>query len=64
MHSYKWTDYCELDSGAKNSFFDISSSSGPQATMHEFSGPHNLPLRALIDKDIVDIIIVDIMFHP
>ena len=28
------------------------------------SGPHSLPLRALINKDIVDIIIGDIMFHP
>ena len=32
--------------------------------MHVFSGLHTLPLRALIDKDIVDIIIGDMMFHP
>ena len=32
--------------------------------MHVFAGPHTLPLRALIDKDIVDIIIGDMMFHP
>ena len=64
MHSSKWTEYCELDSGAKNSFFDIGSSSGSQATMHAFSGPHTPPLRALIDKDIVDIIIDNMMFHP
>ena len=32
--------------------------------MNSFSGPHTLPLRALIDKDIVDIIICDMMFHP
>ena len=57
VHSAKWTKYCELYSGAKNSFFDIGSSSGSQATMHAFAGPHTLPLHALIDKDIVDIII-------
>ena len=64
MHSAKWTEYCELDSGANNSFFGICSSSISQATMHVFAGPHTLPLRALIDKDIVDIIIGDMMFHP
>ena len=32
--------------------------------MHEFSGPHTLNLHTLIDKDIVDIIIGDMMFHP
>ena len=31
--------------------------------MHVFSGPHTLPLRALIDKDIVDIVIGNMMFH-
>ena len=60
MHSAKWTKYYELDSGAKNSFFNIGSSSGSQATMHAFSGPHTLPLHALIDKYIVDIIIGDL----
>ena len=64
MHSSKWTKYCELDSGANNSFFDIGSSSGSQATIHVFSGPHTLPFRALIDKDIVDIIIGNMIFHP
>ena len=32
--------------------------------MHVFAGPHTLPLHALIDKDIVDIIIGNIMLHP
>ena len=64
MHSAKWTEYCELDSGANNSFFDIGSSSGSQATIHVFARTHTLPLRALIDKDIVDIIIGNMMFHP
>ena len=64
MHSAKWTEYYELDSGANNSFFDIGSSSGSQATMQAFAGPHTLPLHALIDKYIVDIIIGDMMLHP
>ena len=29
-----------------------------------FAGPHTLPLHALIDKDIVDIIIENMMFLP
>ena len=29
-----------------------------------FSGPHTIPLRALINKDIVNIIIGDMMFYP
>ena len=64
MHIAKWTEYCELDAGAKKSFFEIGSSSGSQATLHAFAGPRSLPLRTLIDKDIVDIIIGDMMFHP
>ena len=64
MHSAKWTEYCELYSGTKNSFFGIGSRSGSQTTMHTFAGPHTLPLRALINKDIVNIIIGDMMFHP
>ena len=63
MHSAKWTEYCELDPGANKSFFNIGSSSGSHATMHAFSGTRGLPLRALVDKDIVDIIIGDMMFH-
>ena len=64
MHSVKWTEYCELESGSKNSLFYIGSSSVSQATMHTFAGTHTLLLRALIDKDIVDIIIGNMMFHP
>ena len=64
MYSSKCTEYCELDSGAKNSFFGIGSSSRSQANVHALSGLHTLPLRALIDKDILDIIIGDMMFHP
>ena len=64
MHIAKWNKYCELDSGAKNSFFHIGSSSGSQAMMYVFTGPHTLPLCELVDKDIVNIIIGDMMFHP
>ena len=38
MYITKWTEYCELDSGANNSFLDIGSSSGSHETMHEFAG--------------------------
>ena len=64
VHSAKWTKYCELDTGKKKLFFNIGSISGSQATMHVFASPHSLPLGALIDNYIVDIIIGDMMFHP
>ena len=64
MLSSKWTEYCEIDTGAKKTFLKIGNSSGSQATMNAFDGPHSLPLRALIDKDIVNIIIGNMMFHP
>ena len=64
MHITKWTKYYELGARAKKSFFEIGSSSGSQATLHAFSGPRSIPLRMLINKDIVDIIIGDMMFHP
>ena len=38
MHSGKWTEYCELDTGAKKSFFNIGSISGSHATVHAFLG--------------------------
>ena len=57
-------EYCELDASAKKSFFDIGSSSGSQATLHAFTRPCIIPLRTLIDKDIVDIIIGNMVFHP
>ena len=63
MHIAKWTEYCDLDAGAKKSFFDVGSRSGSQETFNAFSGPHSIPLCALIDKVIVDIIICDMMFH-
>ena len=64
MHITKWTKYCELDSGVNNSFSNIGSRSGSQEIMHAFAEPHSLHLRALINKDIVDIIIGYMMFHP
>ena len=64
MHITKWNKYCELDASAKKLFFEIDSSSGSQATLHEFSRPHIIPLRTLTEKDIFDIITVDMMFHP
>ena len=32
--------------------------------MHGFARTHTIPLRALIDNDLVNIIIGDMMFHP
>ena len=63
-HITKCTKYCDIDASTKKSFFDIGRSSGSQATLHAFSGPHRIPLCTLIDKDIVDIIIGNMMFHP
>ena len=37
MHSAKWNEYCDLDTGAKKSFFNTGRSSGSQATIHAFS---------------------------
>jgi hypothetical protein len=64
MHSIQWAVYRELEPSAKKSFFDIGSISGSQTTMHAFAAPCTPQLRVLIDKDIVDVIIGEMMFHP
>lgn len=64
MHRAKWGEYCGVDADEKKTFFELCRSSVSQATMHAFFEPCALPLRALIDKDIVDTVIGDMMFHP
>ena len=56
MNRSKWTEYCELD-WRKEVVFKIGSSSSSKTTMHAFSRPRSLPLCALINKGIVNIII-------
>jgi hypothetical protein len=64
MHSTQWAEYRELEPSAKNSFFHIGTISGSQTTMHAFAAPLTPQLRVLIDKDIIDVIIGEMMFHP
>jgi hypothetical protein len=64
MHSTQWAEYRELEPSAKKSLFDIGTISSSQTTMHAFSAPGTPQLRVLIDKDIVDVIIGEMMFHP
>jgi hypothetical protein len=64
MHSTHWAEYRELEPSAKKSFFDIGTISGSQKTMHAFVPPRTPQLRVLIDKDIVDVIIGEMMFQP
>jgi hypothetical protein len=64
MHSTYWAEYRELEPSAKKSFFDIGTISGSQTTMYAFAAPRTPQLRVLIDKDIVDVIIAEMMFHP
>jgi hypothetical protein len=64
MHSTQWAEYREPEPSAKKSFFDIGAISGSQTTMHAFAAPRTPQLRVLINKDIVDVIIGEMMFHP
>jgi hypothetical protein len=64
MHNTQWAEYHELEPNAKKSFFDVGTISGSQTTMHAFAAPRTPQLRVLIDKDIVDAIIGEMMFHP
>jgi hypothetical protein len=64
MHSTQWAEFRELEPSAKKSFFDIGTVSGSQTTMYAFAAPHTPQLRVLIDKDIVNVIIGEMMFHP
>ena len=36
MHGAKWAEYCQLDEAAKQTFFNIGSFNGTQATLHAF----------------------------
>jgi hypothetical protein len=64
MHSTQWAEYCELEVSAKKSFFDNGTISGSQTTMHAFAAPRTPQVNVLIDKDIVNVIIGEMMFHP
>jgi hypothetical protein len=63
MRSAQWAEYRELEPSAKNSFFDIGTISGSQTTIHAFAAPRTPQLRVVIDKDIIDVIIGEMMFH-
>jgi hypothetical protein len=64
MHSTRRAEYRELEPSAKKLFFDIGTISESQTTMHAFAAPRTPQLHVLIDKDIVDGIIGEMMFHP
>jgi hypothetical protein len=64
MHSTQWAEYLELGPSAKKSFFYIGTISGSHTKMHAFAAPRTPQLRVLIDKDIFDVIIGEMMFHP
>ncbi|KAH9576038.1 hypothetical protein CY35_01G142300 [Sphagnum magellanicum] len=64
MHRTQWAEYRELEASAKNSFFDNGTISGSQTTMHAFVAPRTPQVSVLIDKDIVNVIIGEMMFHP
>jgi hypothetical protein len=63
MHSTQWAEYRELEVSAKKSFFDIGTISSSQTTMHAFAAPCTPQVNVLIDKDIIDVIIGEMMFH-
>jgi hypothetical protein len=64
MHSTQWAEYRSLEASAKKSFFDIGTIFSSQTTMHAFAAPRTPQVSVLIDKDIVDVIIGEMMFHP
>ncbi|CAK9204250.1 unnamed protein product [Sphagnum troendelagicum] len=63
-HSTQWAEYRELEASVKKSFFDNGTVSSSQTTMHAFVAPRTPQVSVLIDKDIVDVIIGEMMFHP
>jgi len=63
MHSTQWAEYRELEASAKNLFFDNGTIFGSQTTMHAFAAPCTPHVSVLIDKDIVNVIIGEMMFH-
>jgi hypothetical protein len=64
MHSTQWAECRKLEPSAKKFFFDVGTISGSQTTMHAVAAPRTPQLRVLIDKDIVDVIIGEMMLHP
>jgi hypothetical protein len=64
MHSPQWAEYRELEPSAKKSLFDIGTISGSQTAIHALAAPRTPQLRVPIDKDIVDVIIGEMLFHP
>ena len=63
MHVAKWTKYFYLEAHTKKSFFDIGRICVLHITLYEYAGPNSLPLRTLVDKEIIDIIIGEMIFY-
>jgi hypothetical protein len=68
QHSEKWKDYQELSPEAKKKFFDLPKTTpknnGSQMSMFAFAEARQHKLTYLLDRDIVEVVIGDMLFHP
>ena len=63
MHKSKWIYYYVLGAGANMPFFDIGSIPALQKTMYVYVGTLSFTLVMLIDKEIVNIILGDMVIN-
>ena len=64
QHKAKFAEYSALSSEARAVFFDAATQSTGQMTMFAFGEARRSSIRFLFDRDIIEVIIGEMMWHP
>lgn len=63
QHPQRWKEYSELTAREKESFFDSNAPVVHRNTINSHFGGSQVPVQLRVDKDIVDVIIGDMLFQ-
>ncbi|CAK9209291.1 unnamed protein product [Sphagnum troendelagicum] len=63
QHPLRWNEYSALNQTEKASYFDANAPVVHPNTIKSYFGGSQVPIQLLVDKDIVDVIIGDMLFQ-
>lgn len=63
QHPLRWNEYSALNQTEKASYFDANAPVVHRNTIKSYFGGSQVPIQLLVDKDIVDVIIGDMLFQ-
>ena len=64
QHSQRWETYCKLSEEQKATFFDENAPVVHRDTIRSYFGGAQQPVHFFVNKDIVDVIVGEMLFHP